>query len=110
MVYPDNISHVMLTNIARPADYLATHADLSVVHISSPKGSHFAVVLFVVVEGVRGLSGQPHLRQSVTSVEQVTRGEHRLLYMFAIYQKQSRCQTDLVPKLTHKQSMTMSYC
>ena len=50
-----------------------THADLSVVHISSPKGSHFTVVLSVVVKGVRSLSSQPYLRQHVT------RAEHRVL-------------------------------
>jgi len=40
---------------------------LSLVHVSLPKGSHFAVVLLGVVQGGRGLPGQPNLDKKIVT-------------------------------------------
>lgn len=64
---------------------------LSLVHISLPKGSHFAVVLLGVVQGGRSLPGQPNLEQ-----ENVTT-KYTLTIMSTISNLLSKFIDNLVP-------------
>lgn len=57
---------------------------LSLIHISLPKGSHFAVVLLGMVQGGRSLPGQPNLDKKM-SLQQLHNNVNNVQPAFKIY-------------------------